>query len=71
MIQPNSRITTGLAADFALMLQPGHPMLAWLTSAAMFGYGMLSMQAAYAKAAVDWFDSGNKKFEEGDYQREL
>ena len=53
------------------MLQPGHPMLAWLTSAAMFGYGMLSMQAAYAKAAVDWFDSGNKKFEEGDYQREL
>ena len=62
------RVTTAFAAALALFLPIGRPLLVGLAPAVANGSLLVSMQAAFAQSAQDWFDSGIEKAKSGDYQ---
>ena len=62
------RVTTAFAAAIALFMPLGRPLPVGLTPAVGIGTALLSTQIAYAQTADDWLDSGNNKYDIGDYQ---
>ena len=63
-----SRINSGLAAVFSLLLPLSSPTLIALIPGGAIGLETLSTQSAYAQSDVDWFRSGEKKYSNGDYR---
>ena len=55
---------------FAVALSPllplGYPLLVGLTPAVGIGAELLTTQRASAQTALDWVDSGTKKYDQGD-----
>lgn len=62
------RTTNALVAALALFFPLRSPFVVGLTPAMGVGAGLLTAQTAFAQTAEEWFDSGNKKYEKGDYQ---
>ena len=63
-----TRVTTAFAAALALCLPIGRPLLVGVTPAIGIGAGLFSTQIAYAQSADDWIQSGDEKYNNGDYQ---
>ena len=63
-----SRINSGWAAVFSLLLPLSSPTLIALIPGGAIGLETLSTQSAYAQSDVDWFRSGEKKYSNGDYR---
>lgn len=61
-------VTTAFAAALALFMPLGRPLLFGLTPAGGIGSALLSTQIAYAQTADDWLESGDEKYNNGDYQ---